>query len=93
MIYYLIRHKNTGLFLKGTPEDHKYYKDGRVFQTLGKLRSFLTIVMKSDQFYNKRDNGNRNRLADWEIVELETVIKEVKGVHEVIKPDKLIELL
>jgi hypothetical protein len=32
-------------------------------------------------------------ISNWEIVELEMVIKEVKGVHEVITQKKLIELL
>ncbi|MFY8212421.1 MAG: hypothetical protein ACOVLB_07150 [Candidatus Nanopelagicus sp.] len=34
-----------------------------------------------------------SEISEWEIVELEMVIKEVKGVHEVITQKKLIELL
>jgi predicted DNA-binding helix-hairpin-helix protein len=100
MIYYKIRNKDTGLFVKdtelfvkGTPAYHSYNKDGRVFQTLGRLRSFLTNVMTNDQHYNKFHDEKRNRLSEWEIVELEMVVKDVKGIHEVIKADKLIKLL
>jgi len=93
MIYYKIRNKDTGLFIKGTPAYHSYHKDGRVFQTLGRLRAFLSTVMNLDERYNKFDDQKRNRLSEWEIVELEMLVKDVKGVHEVIKADKLIKLL
>ncbi len=85
MICYKIRSKsNPEMYLKGTPAYSSYDKTGRVFQKIGQLRAFLTAVI----------NGHReNSISDWEIVELEMVIKEVKGVHEVIKADKLLKLL
>jgi hypothetical protein len=93
MIYYKIRNKDTGLFVKGTPAYYSYDKDGRVFQTLGGLRSFLSNVITNDEHYNKFHDQKRNRLSEWEIIELEMIVKDVKGVHEVIKADKLIKLL
>ena len=82
MIYYKIRRKsNPELFLTASGD---WNKSGKVFDTLGKLRQKLTYVIK----YNKKAD-----LSDWEIVEYEVTEKEVKGVHEVIKADKLVYLL
>jgi hypothetical protein len=49
--------------------------------------------MNSDSYYARRDETPHNRVADWEVVELEMVIKEVKGVHEVLTAKKIKELL
>ena len=85
MIYYKIRCKSDPTkFISGTPVYHSYDSLGRFFPTIGKLRTFLTLVM------NSRSDDD---ISNWEIVELEMVIKEVKGVHEVITQKKLIELL
>lgn len=90
MIYYKIRSKDDpDMYVKGTPYYLSYDKTGRIFQSLGNLRSFLTGVMTADQ----RGDNNRNRIAEWEVIELEMVIKEVKGVHEVITAKKLKEML
>jgi hypothetical protein len=85
MIYYKIRKKGTELFLKGTPTYHAFAKDGRVYQKIGVLRSFLTAFMKS--------KSRRVDLSEIEIIEYELVESAVKGLHEVIKPDQVIELL
>lgn len=87
--FYKIRSKdNSEMFVKGTPHYQNYDKTGRIFQTLGQLRAFLTNVMTIDGH-----RENRNRVADWEIVELEMVVKDVKGIHEVITAKKLKELI
>lgn len=92
--YYKIRHKDDPeKFVKGTPYYLSYDKTGRIFQSLGNLRSFLTSVMNADNRYSKRDETHINRIADWEVVELEMVVKEVKGVHEVITAKKLKDLI
>jgi hypothetical protein len=92
MIIYKIRHKETGKFLKGTPTYHSYDNayhsydnDGRIFQTLGELRSFLTAILKYEH--------TRGRVAVWDIIEYELTENSVKGVHEVIKPEQLIKML
>lgn len=88
-VYYKIRYKDDPeKYIKGTPYYQSYDKTGRIFQTLGQLRTFLTGVMNADG----RSDG-RNRVSEWEIVELEMVIKEVKGVHEVITAKKLKEMI
>jgi hypothetical protein len=90
MIYYKIRKKDDPeLFVRGTPYYQSYDKSGRIFQTLGQLRTFVTGVMNSDS----RSDSGRNRVSEWEVVELEMVIKEVKGVHEIITAKKLKELI
>ena len=86
MIYYKIRRKsNPEQFVRGTPTYHNYDSTGRIFQRLGQLRTFLTGAMGHP--YKKID------ISDWEIVELEMVVKEVKGIHEVLTPKKIKELL
>jgi glutaredoxin-related protein len=93
-VMYKIRRKdNPELFLKGTPTYLSYDKSGRIFQTLGKLRTFLTNVMSADSSEHRRFKSNINRVADWEVVEIEMVVTEVKQIHEVISPKKLMELL
>lgn len=93
-IYYKIRYKNDPeKYIKGTPAYQSYDKTGRIFQSLGQLRTFLTGVMNTDEWNNNRGSTSRNRVAEWEVVELEMVVKEVKGVHEVITANKLKELL
>lgn len=83
MIYYKVRSKKTGLFSKGA--GGVWDKTGKVWVTLGKLRSFITVQMNR---YSGRPDFN-----DWEIVEFEVLEKEVKAVHEVVDPKKIIELL
>jgi hypothetical protein len=83
MIYYKIRSKhNPEWYVTGTPRYNSYTFSGRIFQKIGQLRSFLTLVM-NDQHLN-------HKISEWEVVEIEM---EVKGVHEVITQKKLIELL
>lgn len=86
MIYYKIRKKGTESFLKGTPAYHSFAKEGRVFQTLGGLRAFLTVLMKPS-------NTRQLHLSEIEIVEYELVESAVKELHLVVKPEKIIELL
>ena len=94
MIYYKIRYKdNIEKYVTGTPTYTSSDSIGRIFQSLGSLRTFLTGVMKRDSRQNSWDTGSRNRLSEWEIVEIEMVIKDIKGVHEVITQKKLIEML
>jgi hypothetical protein len=86
MIYYKIRSKdNPERYVTGTPTYNSYAESGRIFQKIGQLRTFLTLVMNDKYRFHK--------ISEWEVVEIEMVIKEVKGVHEVITQKKLIELL
>lgn len=94
MIVYKIRYKDDPeKYIKGTPAYQSFDKNGRMFSTLGQLRTFLTGVMNDDSWYARRGETPRNRVADWEVVEYELTEKEVKGVHEVITAKKLKELI
>lgn len=89
MIYYKIRLKDDiEKYIKGTPMYQSYDKTGRIFQSLGQLRTFLTGVMNADARLKER-----NRVAEWEVVELEMVVRDTKAVHEVFTAKKIKELL
>lgn len=91
--FYKIRYKDDPeKYVKGTPAYQSSDKTGRTFQSIGQLRTFLTGVMNSDSYYT-RGGVPRNRVADWEIVELEVIEKDVKAIHEVITAKKLKELI
>lgn len=92
--YYKIRYKDDPeKYIKGTPAYQSYDKTGRMFATLGQLRTFLTGVMNNDSWYARKGETPRNRVANWEVVEYELTEKEVKGIHEVITAKRLVELL
>lgn len=85
MIVYKIRRKSDPTkYVKGTPYYLSYDSTGRTFEKLGRLRAFITGVL---------DNHNREYIPDWDIVELEVVERGSKEVHEIIKQEKILELL
>lgn len=86
-VYYKIRQKETGLYVKGTPYYLSYDGTGRIFQKIGQLRSFLTGVMNRE--YGRRVNFSE----EWEIVEMEMVVKEVKEVIDVVDSKKIVQIL
>lgn len=82
MIYYKIRNKkDPTLFHKGGIYQG-WSKVGKIWPTLGQLRSMITMNMTYDRDMN-----------DWEVIEYEVHEKSVKSVHEMISPDKLIKML
>jgi hypothetical protein len=81
--FYKIRLKdNPDRYVKGSPSYLSTDKSGRIFQSMGKLRTFITLTLNI-----KRD------ISNWEIVEFGLHEKSVKGVHDVITSKKLVELL
>lgn len=85
MIYYKIRKKSDPeLFRKA---DGTWNKSGKVYDTLGKLRATITNHMNSSSEYY------RAKLQDFEIVEYEVRVKEVKQLIDIIDPKKVWELL
>ena len=84
-LYYKIRKKSDpDLFRKA---DGSWNKSGKVYDTLGKLRTTITLNMNSHSDYT------REKVRDWEIVEYEVRVKEVKQLVDVIDPKKIFELL
>jgi hypothetical protein len=85
LTYYKIRSKqNPEMFRKA---DGTWNTSGKVYDTLGKLRSTITLNM------NSWSESTREKVKDWEIVEYEVRVKEVKHLADVIDPKKLFELL
>ena len=85
LTYYKIRNKkDPELFRKA---DGSWNKSGKVYDTLGKLRATITMNMNSYSEYT------REKVQDWEIVEYEVRVKEVRQLHEIVKPEKVWELL
>lgn len=85
LTYYKIRSKaNPEMFRKA---DGSWNKSGKVYDTLGKLRATITYNMNSSSSYV------RDKMQDWEIVEFEVRVKEVKQLIDVIDPKKVWDML
>ena len=84
-LYKIQSKDNPEMFLKGTPVYHSYDKSGRIFQGLGPLRTFLSNVMGNE--YRRKELGN------WQIVEIEMVVANTLELHDVVKPEKIVQLL
>ena len=85
MIYYKIRKKSEpDLFRKA---DGTWNKSGKVYDTLGKLRATITNHMNSYSEYQ------RAKIQDWEIVEYEVRVREVKQLIDIVDPKKVWDLL
>ena len=67
--------------------DGRWNKSGKVYDTLGKLRATITYNM------NSSSDHTRKQVQDWEIVEFEVRVKEVKQLFDVIDPKKVWDLL
>lgn len=86
--YYKIRKKSDPeLYLKGTPASFRYDKSGRIFSTRGQLRTFITSVLNSYSEFARRD------LGEWEVVELEMRVADIKPLADVMDPKKVWEML
>jgi hypothetical protein len=85
-IHYKVRKKGSdpAEYSKGTMY-RQWSTKGKTFDTLGKLRSFLTRCMHDDYMLKT--------MHEFEIVELEIRVHNIKEVHEFVKPEKLVELL
>ena len=84
-LYYKIRKKsNPELFRKA---DGTWNSAGKVYDTLGKLRSVITMKMNSSY------DSIRDQVQDWEFVEYEVTVKEVKQLFDVVDKKKVWEML
>lgn len=85
LVYYKIRSKkNPEMFRKA---DGSWNKSGKVYDTLGKLRAAITNKMNSYSDYSRQE------VQDWEFVEYEVTVKEVKQLFDVVDKKKVWELL
>jgi hypothetical protein len=81
--YYKIRKKSDPTQFRKA--DGTWNQSGKVYDTIGKLRSVLTYTLNNPY--------SSNRLDDWEIVEFEVVQREVHQVNDMIRPEQLVKLL
>ena len=85
LTYYKIRSKKDPELYRLA--DGRWNKSGKVYDTLGKLRATITNNMNSYSDYT------RKQVQDWEIVEFEVRVREVKQLVDVIDPKKVWEML
>lgn len=84
MIYYKVRKKsNPELFHKGGSTTVLCWgKTGKVWTSIGSLRSFLTLNLTY-----QRD------ITEFEVIEFEVIERAIKPATDLIKPSKLVELM
>lgn len=87
MIFYKIRSKSTGKYRCAGGEP-KWNKTGKLFDSIGKLRQMIANCMRHNGY-----NHCKNDFSDWEIVEYHVAETETKAVHEILKPEKVMEML
>ncbi len=85
LTYYKIRKKSDPTQFRKA--DGTWNQSGKVYDTLGKLRATITLNMNSYSDYS------RKQVQDWEFVEYEVSVKEVKQLHDVVDPKKVWEML
>ena len=85
LTYYKIRKKSDPTQFRKA--DGTWNTSGKVYDTLGKLRAVIT------QHLNSTSDYYRGKIQDWEIVEYEVCIKEVKQLIDIVKPEKVWSLL
>ena len=96
-IYYKIRHKVTGNFSKGSSYSNAegnnsfWNKSGKTWDTLGKLRAHITQHLP--KYPGKSYGSPGTDMSDWQVIEYKVIESDVKGIHEVIDPKKLVQLL
>ena len=90
--YYVIRNKETGQYIRGTPSYHKWSVDPRLFPSIGQLRSFITAVLT----YNKDRREWAYMCVDisqWVVDEMTLTVTATKELHQVVTAKKMMELL
>lgn len=85
LTYYKIRKKSDPTQFRKA--DGNWNTSGKVYDTLGKLRAIITMHMNSHSEYH------RNQIQDWEFVEYEVSVKEVRQLIDIVKPERVWNLL
>ena len=71
-------------FSKGTMY-YQWSTKGKTFDTIGKLRSYITRCMNDDYM--------RKYLHEFEVIEYEVSQRSIKELVDIVKPEKIMELL
>lgn len=85
LTYYKIRKKSDPTQFRMSTGS--WNQSGKVYDTLGKLRAIIT------QHMNSRYENYRAELDNWEIVEFEVQVKEVKQLIDIVDKKKIWDLL
>jgi hypothetical protein len=85
LTYYKVRKKSDPTQFRKA--DGTWNTSGKVYDTLGKLRAIITQHMNSTSEYY------REKIQDWEFVEYEVCVKEVRQLIDVVDKKKIFELL
>lgn len=89
MIFYKIRNKRTGQYRCAGGEP-KWNKTGKLFDSLGKLRQMIANCMRYNNYLRAT---KKNDFSDWEIIEYHVTETEIKAVHEIVKAEKIVDLI
>lgn len=76
--YYVIRHKLTGQYISVTPSYHNWSTDPRLFLSIGRLRSFITSVLKQNARYRRRHPDACDNLSKWIVDEMVLTVTNTK---------------
>lgn len=82
--YYKIKNKKTGLYKTGGSWN-KWSRDGKLWTALGQIRAHLTMNLNGRIIHDALEN--------WEVIEYEVREIDYKNINDVIKPEKIIEIL
>lgn len=85
LTYYKIRKKSDPTQFRKA--DGTWNSSGKVYDTLGKLRAIITQHMNSTNEYY------REKIQDWEVVEFEVRVREVRQLIDIVKPERVWNLL
>ena len=84
-IHYKIRRRGfPDMYSKGTMY-YQWNDKGKTFDTLGKLRSYITRCMNDDYM--------RKYLHEFEVIEYEVSQRSIKELVDIVKPEKIMDLL
>lgn len=85
LTYYKIRKKSDPEMFRMA--SGYWNKSGKVYDTLGKLRAIIT------QHMNSTSEWTRAELDNWEVVEFEVQVREVKQLIDIVDKKKIWDLL
>jgi hypothetical protein len=91
--YYVIRHKETGRYIKGTPAYHTWSADPRLFPSVGRLRGFVSSVLRLNKHRQERWPQLCDDVSTWVVDEMVLTAIDTKELHQVVTGKKLMELL
>jgi hypothetical protein len=91
--YYVIRNKETGQYIKGTPSYHKWSVDPRLFPSIGQLRSFITAILTYNKARREQWSYQCVDISQWVVDEMTLTVTDTKELHQVVTGKKIMELL